>query len=288
MIGYIKTYPPELKIKEYVKYNAYYCGICHSIRDRWGQVPRLTLNYDCVFLAVFIDSIKKKENKYSDFRCIVHPVMKKKKVINSDTVDYIADINIYLSYMKLIDNVKDEKNIFHLSSERFMRKYGKKLRKKYAELTDKIDKHLEDMATLEREKCDSIDRVAECYAKIIQDVCLFAVKDIDENLKNIVGRIAYNVGNWVYTADAFDDIEKDIKKGMYNPYLARFGYEKGRDIAEFKKEIKERCSFLLYAPLKAATDLYEDMDDELKDPIVKNIIYEGLYDRTEKILNGEK
>ena len=219
MIGYIKTYPPELKIKEYVKYNAYYCGICHSIRDRWGQVPRLTLNYDCVFLAVFIDSIKKKENKYSDFRCIVHPVMKKKKVINSDTVDYIADINIYLSYMKLIDNVKDEKNIFHLSSERFMRKYGKKLRKKYAELTDKIDKHLEDMATLEKEKCDSIDRVAECYAKIIEDVCLFAVNDIDENLKNIVGRIAYNVGNWVYTADAFDDIEKDIKKECIIPIL---------------------------------------------------------------------
>ena len=75
---------------------------------------------------------------------------------------------------------------------------------------------------------------------------------------------------------------------MYNPYLACFGYEKGRDIAEFKKEIKERCSFLLYAPLKAATDLYEDIDEELKDPIVKNIIYEGLYDRTEKILNGEK
>ena len=49
MIGYIKTYPPELKMKEYVKYNAYYCGICHSIKDRWGQIPRLTLNYDCVF-----------------------------------------------------------------------------------------------------------------------------------------------------------------------------------------------------------------------------------------------
>lgn len=55
--------------------------------------------------------------------------MNKKKVINSDTVDYIADINIYLSYLKLIDNIKDEKNIFHLSSERFMRIYGKKLRK---------------------------------------------------------------------------------------------------------------------------------------------------------------
>jgi len=51
MIGYIKTYPPDLKMKEYVKYNAYYCGICHSIKDRWGQIPRLTLNYDCVFFS---------------------------------------------------------------------------------------------------------------------------------------------------------------------------------------------------------------------------------------------
>jgi len=144
------------------------------------------------------------------------------------------------------------------------------------------------MAKLEKEKCSNIDEVAECYAKIIKDICMYKLNDTDEQLKNIAGKIAYNIGKWVYSADAFDDIEKDINKGMYNPYLTRFNYEKGNDISTFKNEIKERTSFILYAPLKAAADLYEDMDDEYKDPIVKNIIYEGLYDRTLKILNGEK
>ena len=288
MIGYIKIYPPELRMKEYVKYNAYYCGICHSIKERWGQIPRLTLNYDCVFLAVFIDSIIKLSQEYSDFRCIMHPVVKKKKVVQSSTVDYIADINIYLSYMKLLDNVQDENNIIHSSTEMIMRGYGKKIKYKYEDLTEKIDLHLKEMAKLEKEKCSNIDEVAECYAKIIKDICMYKLNDTDEQLKNIAGKIAYNIGKWVYSADAFDDIEKDISKNMYNPYLTRFNYEKGNDISAFKNEIKERTSFILYAPLKAAADLYEDMDDEYKDPIVKNIIYEGLYDRTLKILNGEK
>jgi len=288
LIGYIKTYPPELKMKEYIKYNAYYCGICHSIKDRWGQIPRLTLNYDCVFLTVFIDSILKLPLEYADFRCIVHPVLKKKKIIQSSTIDFIADMNIYLSYMKLLDNVKDENNLFHSSSEKIMRAYSKKLRKKYCELTQNIDSHLNQIANLEKEKCDNIDEVAENYARIIQDICLYKLNDVDEQLRDIASKIAYNVGKWVYSADAFDDIEKDIKKDMFNPYLTRFNYQKDKDIQIFKNEIKERTSFILYAPLKAASDLYEEIEEEFKDPIVENIIYEGLYDRTEKILNGDK
>jgi hypothetical protein len=288
MIGYIKTYPPELKMKEYVKYNAYYCGICHSIKDRWGQIPRLTLNYDCVFLAVFIDSLLKIPMEYEDFRCIVHPIVKKKKVIRSSTIDYISDMNLYLSYMKMVDNVKDENNLFHSISEKTMRRYGKKLKEKYKEITDKIDNHLKDMQKLEDNNCDNIDEVAECYAEIINDICLYKLNEIEEESRVIVGKIAYNVGKWVYSADAFDDIEKDIKKNMFNPYLTRFQYEKGKDILKFKNDIKERSSFILCAPLKAATDLYEDLDDDYKDSIVRNILYEGLYDRTEKILNGDK
>ena len=139
---------------------------------------------------------------------------------------------------------------------------------KYKEITDKIDNHLKDMQKLEDNNCDNIDEVAECYAEIIKDICLYKINEIDEETKCIVGKIAYNVGKWVYSADAFDDIEKDIKKNMFNPYLARFQYEKGKDILKFKNDIKERSSFILCAPLKAATDLYEDLDDEYKDFII--------------------
>lgn len=288
MIGYIKAYPPELKMKEYVKYNAYYCGICHSIKDRWGQIPRLTLNYDCVFLAIFIDSLIKPHMEYEDFRCIVHPFTKKKKTVTSSTVDFIADMNIYLSYMKVLDNIADENNLRHSSTEIVMRKYATKIRNKYKELTDKIDNHLADMAKLELDKSDNIDEVAECYANIIKDICMYKLVELDDSIKSRAGKIAYNIGKWVYSADAFDDIEKDIKKGMFNPYITRFQYVKGSDIGAFKASIKERTSFILCAPLKALTDLYEEMEEDFKDPIVRNIIYEGIFDRTEKILNGDK
>ena len=183
MIGYIKTYPPELKMKEYVKYNAYYCGICHSIKERWGQLPRLTLNYDCVFLAVFIDSLNKPHIEFEDFRCIVHPFIKKKKIVTSSTVDFVADMNIYMSYMKIVDNVADENNLIHGSSEVVMRKYAKRLRSKYKTLTDKIDGHLADMAKLEQDDCDNIDEVAEAIADTMEESDIWIPSSLEEKLE---------------------------------------------------------------------------------------------------------
>jgi hypothetical protein len=57
MLGYIVPDKPELKVREYELYTGYYCGICKSIERRYGQVPRMALNYDSVFLALVIASL---------------------------------------------------------------------------------------------------------------------------------------------------------------------------------------------------------------------------------------
>ena len=33
MFGYITICKPELKVKDYYRYKAYYCGLCHSLRE---------------------------------------------------------------------------------------------------------------------------------------------------------------------------------------------------------------------------------------------------------------
>ena len=40
MFGYILPERPELKIREYEYFRAYYCGVCKSIAIRYGQLPR--------------------------------------------------------------------------------------------------------------------------------------------------------------------------------------------------------------------------------------------------------
>ena len=46
MFGYVVINKPELKIKDFDKYQEYYCGLCQSLKQNHGQRGQLTLNYD--------------------------------------------------------------------------------------------------------------------------------------------------------------------------------------------------------------------------------------------------
>lgn len=49
MFGYVTPCKMELKIKEYEKFRAYYCGLCKTIKKDYGELPRITINYDMTF-----------------------------------------------------------------------------------------------------------------------------------------------------------------------------------------------------------------------------------------------
>ena len=36
MFGYVQAHKPELKMKEFYKYKAYYCGLCKVLREKYG------------------------------------------------------------------------------------------------------------------------------------------------------------------------------------------------------------------------------------------------------------
>ena len=66
MLGYVTMERGELKVREMDVYQGYYCGICKSIGRRYGQIPRLSLSYDAVFLALVLGSLESDEKERSD------------------------------------------------------------------------------------------------------------------------------------------------------------------------------------------------------------------------------
>jgi len=108
MLGYIKPDKPELKIKEFEIYSGYYCGICKSISKRYGQLPRLALNYDSVFLAILLAGISSAREQIQIERCFVHPAKKRTIIYDNPEIDYAADILLLLAYYKLKDDYQDE------------------------------------------------------------------------------------------------------------------------------------------------------------------------------------
>ncbi|HOJ12844.1 MAG TPA: DUF5685 family protein [Clostridiales bacterium] len=283
MFGYIMPDKPELKIKEYEAFNAFYCGVCKSIGRRYGNIPRLILNYDSAFLAILLWSLEDKNLEVNRERCIVHPIKKRLLVIKNDIIDYSADINIILSYFNLEDNKRDEGSIIAKTGTVILKPIYKKLRRKYRKKCDIIEQRLEELATLEKNMCTSMDMAAEPFARIMEEVIAYNPLCKDENVEKIIRWLGYNLGKWIYLLDAFDDMEDDAKKNRYNPFLHKKDLKK-EEISELKNRIRSRVEFNLIYSLDQIGKAYELLHAKNVRGLIENIIYLGMYKKTEKIL----
>ena len=63
MFGYVMIDKPELKVKEFYRYKAYYCGLCRELKEEYGFRGRMTLTYDMTFLVMFLTSLYESETR---------------------------------------------------------------------------------------------------------------------------------------------------------------------------------------------------------------------------------
>ncbi|MGI6778320.1 MAG: DUF5685 family protein [Acetivibrionales bacterium] len=283
MFGYVLPEKPELKIREYEMFRAYYCGVCKSIGKRYGQISRLTLNYDSAFLAILISSVYQEKVNIKMERCIVHPVKKRYVVGKSEIIDYSSDINLLLAYYNLEDNWRDEKSVISGIGKLLLSTNFKKLREKYKEKCVIIEDRLKELEALEKEKCSSMDRAAEPFARLMEEVLLYKPVCDSAETEKILRWIGYNLGKWIYILDAYDDIEDNINNKAYNPLLYQYNYS-GQEMGQFKGFIKKDVEFNLLYTLDQISKAYELLEIKCNTGILENIIYMGMLRKTEKIL----
>lgn len=331
MLGYITPDKPELKVREYEMYSAYYCGICKAIKRRHGEIPRLVLSYDSVLLAMILSSVYDLEKgtgngtgkgndkgadssqigyEYADGadgadgalrpylsgtgptvkleRCIIHPVKKKAIVYNDAAIDYAADMLVALAYYKFKDDWVDEKKVLGALGMAAFNNLHRKITGIYPETCGIIIKSIEKLSELEKENCQSMDEAAEPFAQLMKAVFsgfplkmgrrIAAAKTEEQlneaELKSLLGEIGYNVGKWVYLIDAVDDLEKDLGKNRYNPL-------KG---IKNDENYKSRVEFSLICTLENASLALKKLGLEKNKGIIENIIYFGLFKKTESIV----
>jgi hypothetical protein len=285
MFGYIMPDKPELKMKEYELFRAYYCGVCKSMGRSFGPISRFALNYEAVFLGLLMSAVNKESSTMNREVCIANPFKKKWVVKDNKYVDFAADINVILTYYKLIDNWQDEKHLASYGGKLlFSRGYSKASRR--SSIIDRVIKDaLAKQSKLEQEKCSSIDKAAEPTAEMIKDILLIGCKDADKNVQRPMEWLGYNLGKWIYTIDAYDDIEKDIKSGSYNPLLLQYDYKK-QPVEDFKNAIKQEIERALLYTLSQAAGSIELLDMNHKG-IIENIVYMGMNNKTNNIMCGD-
>lgn len=278
MFGYVTIDKPELKVKDFITYKAYYCGLCKLIGREHTQLCRATLNYDCSFLYVLLSGLQDSRPIYKQERCPSRPFSKKPCVYDTGG-EYAAAINVLLSVKNIEDAAADGSAKCKLISPIYRRVFLR-AKQNYADVAKLIEDSLNELYKLESQSSSDIDNVSDVFAQL-----LGGIFKAPGSSPRAMYRLGYNIGRWIYLIDAYEDIEEDYKKKNYNPFICKFGEEVASDkykIAGADAEFNLKCS------LAGAGEAFSLLDMPKNKEIIENIIYSGMYKRTDCALKGHK
>ncbi|MBO4983108.1 MAG: hypothetical protein J6D23_03535 [Clostridia bacterium] len=280
MFGYIKPNIPELRVKDHELYKATYCGLCRTMGKCTGCASKFTLSYDFAFFALVRMALEKTQGQVKMRRCMVHPFKKRPIMEINPVLEYSAKSSVILTRLKLKDNVNDSRGISRLKAKivGLVSLFFKKTDKSLLPLEEKIKECIDNLTTLEKEECDSIDKVADTFGQLLGNVASFGL----EKEKAILGyEIGYHLGKWIYVIDACDDLTRDVKSGSYNVLKIAFG----NSLDNSQKYLVRSAMFLELNKMAKATELIDFTEHRDVEAIIKNIIFDGLIEETNRVLD---
>ncbi|MGI6737592.1 MAG: DUF5685 family protein [Anaerovoracaceae bacterium] len=284
MLGYITADKPELKLKDYEVYRAYYCGVCKSIGRRWGQLPRAVLSYDAAFLALLLAGAADEDRSLTHERCPVHP-LQRRSIAHGGAVDYSADVMLLLAWNKLDDDVRDEGSLRARTARQLSRRLYRRLRRAHPALTEQIEARLRELAAVEAAGSEDLDAAGDVFGRLM--AALFTGFDAARESERALAQIGYQLGRWIYLMDAWDDLGDNMQSGAYNPLLRRYHWRAPESQEDFRLRVHDETEkYLLFylAELGKAVDLLAIRRNR---DIIENVVYLGLLRRTEQALGKE-
>ncbi len=264
MFGYVVASTDELSEAGKRRYQAVYCGICRRIRHQSSQIARLTLRYDCAFLALLHISLYEPEEALSQKRCPAHP-FESRSYLDCDAIRYAADINVALAYYKALDDWHDDKSLAGRALCAALEKSNDQIAQRYPRQCQAIRDCIQSLSRLEAEKSADIDRCAACFGALMAELMVFREDHWAPTLRALGGAL----GRFVYLADAACDFSRDEKRHRYNPYAAAGC----RD--------KQLWKTHLTMAMGACCDAYERLPLVQDKDILDNILYSGVWTRLE-------
>ena len=243
------------------RYRAHYCGLCHAIGARHGQLARMALTFDLTYLTIFLGSLYEPEEASGEGKCAPHPV-KKHPWTRSKATDYAADMTIALTYHKLVDDWQDDRSLAAKGASAWLKRAYAKVRADYPRQCSAIEKSLRDLSEVEKRRDPSPDAAARCFGELMAELFVMA----EDYWANALRAFGYSLGRYIYLADAAVDYRHDIKKKQYNPFLA-MGL--GENWARWEE--------YLVLEMGCCTQHFERLPLVQDKDILDNILYSGIW-----------
>ena len=270
MFGYIIVNKPEMKFREFDVYHGYYCGLCKKLKQHYGKFGQITLSYDMTFVLMVLTSLYEPETTRSKERCITHPFQKHDTRVN-DITDYVAHMNILLTYYKCKDDWNDDRKLKQLVLEKILYHKSGFSRNFYREKWKKISHLLDELSKEEQKDNQDIDQMSGMFGQIMAEIMLYQ----DDEWKELLSRFGFFLGKFIYLMDAYEDIEKDAVSGNYNPFMTI------KDHENFDSE----CQNMLMMQMAECCRAFERLPIVQDAGILRNILYSGVWAKFASVYN---
>ena len=266
MLGVMTIRKEELRFREYDRYQGFYCGLCRAIGGRCGSACRLALSFEMTFLAMLLTALYETETGEEKRGCALHP-FGKRSMLSNEAIDYCADLSALISYYDLRDGWEDERRAFHLAASALLKSAAKRAGEALPRKRAAVENYVAALHEVERRRDENLDAAANLTGEAMAE--LFAMRsDVYERDLREMG---FYLGKFIYLCDSYEDLERDEKKGSYNPLLSR------RASPTFAGDCEQMLGDMMARASRAFERLpvIEDAD------IMRNILYSGVWLRFE-------
>lgn len=280
MFGFIRPIKPELRVREAERFQSVYCGLCHTIRARYGHLHTMFLSYDMTFMALVLASLEEESPPPVRRRCAASPVRPKVVCPAGAGLERAADLSVLLNYHKLRDTIADERGGKRQAARMLCGMAGPAYRKARARLPEEdavMAGCLAELSEIEKARTPSLDRPADTFARLLAG----AVPQTDDATMRILRQMFYHTGRWVYLIDACADLKDDLESGAYNPVALRFGLTEP-DLAP----VRETLEITLQRSLADIYNAFQLLEVYRDRELLENIIGLGMPVVTRQVLDG--
>lgn len=265
MFGYVTINEKDLSEEARKRYHAYYCGLCHQLKRRYGEVGQMTLSYDMTFLWILLSGLYEPEEHQEMRRCVLHP-LKRRMQLKNELAGYACDMNIALSYHKLQDDMRDEKrSAFAAGQVKFLQNAYRQVAQRYPVKCALIQEYLSQIAAMEKEASPSPDALANLTGQMLAEIYAWREDEWSSTLREMGAAL----GRFIYFMDAYEDFPQDQKKGRFNPLT---GYHAQEDYEELMRAI-------LTMMISQCAQAFERLPILQDVEILRNVLYSGVWAR---------
>lgn len=231
MFGTLKPHRCTLDDAAYSRYRTYYCGLCQGLGRHVGPLGRAALSRDAVLVAILADALQESAAPDDTTRCPMMPLgHQPTRTPGAPAMEAATGLQLLLGDQKLADRALEGGR-----AARVIRRWAAgpvaRARTDLVALgvpVDRLDGFEHTQLRVEvpgvtgparaaRPTAEALGLVFAALADLPGTAVAVRTAETRETLRAL-GRA---VGRVIYLVDAFEDLDRDRRKGEFNPLLVR-------------------------------------------------------------------